>query len=168
MKLYRSLSVNELDRLLKDGTVAGRYNLSTEKQSTGVLPQAVCFFAEEEPFWWMDSVHKVFVIIDIPESECTFGSGTYFAARDLAKSRIWSGKKGKTEYHIREAYLDHYSLKDIAAVSLPNYTYRALRPYVELLQKMNIRIMPHPKALQIWGKEKAEEALQKQIRAVME
>ena len=75
MLLYRSIGTREFNALLSNKIIEGKYNLSKEKQSSfdekGLY---VCFFEDE--YWWLDSRHKVCVIVDILEEKLKKGYET--------------------------------------------------------------------------------------------
>lgn len=146
MLLYRSIGGNELYVLLSKGIIKGQYNLSKEKQSSfdkkGLY---VCFFEDE--YWWLDSRHKVCVIVDIPEEKLKKGTGIYFASKNMAKTHIWSGRRGSECYELKERYAKSYSIDNVVAISLPNYVESSLKWYKETIKQKGIKIIDNPKVV---------------------
>lgn len=146
MLLYRSIGTREFNALLSNKIIEGKYNLSKEKQSSfdeeGLY---VCFFEDE--YWWLDSRHKVCVNVDIPEEELKEGIGVYYASKNMAKTHIWSGRSGNECYKLKERYAKSYSLNNVVAISLPNYTESALKQYKEIIKQKGIKIIDNPKVV---------------------
>lgn len=146
MLLYRSIGVREFDTLLSNRIIEGKYNVSKEKQSSfdedGLY---VCFFEDE--YWWLDSRHKVCVVVDISEEELKEGIGVYHASKNMAKTHIWSGRRGSECYELKERYAKSYSLDNVVAISLPNYTELALKQYKETIKQKGIKIIDNPKVV---------------------
>lgn len=146
MLLYRSIGTREFNALLSNKIIEGKYNLSKEKQSSfdeeGLY---VCFFEDE--YWWLDSRHKVCVNVDIPEEELKEGIGVYYASKNMAKTHIWSGRSGNECYELKERYAKSYSLNNVVAISLPNYTESALKQYKEIIKQKGIKIIDNPKVV---------------------
>lgn len=146
MLLYRSIGEREFDALLSNRIIEGKYNVSKEKQSSfdkeGLY---VCFFEDE--YWWLDSRHKVCVIVDIPKEELKEGIGIYFASKNMAKTHIWSGRRGSECYELKEKYAKSYSLDNVVAISLPNYVESSLERYKEIIKQKGIKIIDNPKTI---------------------
>lgn len=146
MLLHRSMNETEFRTLLSGKPVIGRYNVKNQMQSSfeeeGLY---VCFF--EDDYWWIDANHKICAIVDIPEEKLGKGFGTYFASKNMAKTHIWSGRRGSELYLLNECYAKSYSIEDVVSISLPHWTDTALKPYKEQLGSMNIDIMVRPDIL---------------------
>jgi hypothetical protein len=119
MRIGRSIGEAELRMLLSGSVVNGKYNCSTESQNSNKDKNVVCFFVDDVK--WQDKAHKFFIICDIPASRLKFGVGEYWAAKTMAKTNIWTGRRGDTLYGIREAYIQSYSIADVKAIYLYNY-----------------------------------------------
>lgn len=116
MILYRSIGIEEFKKLINGDNIEGRYDLSKERQSTSNLKNVICFFTDE--YWWLDKSHTICIKLDIPENRLQFGIGTYYAPKILAKTRVWSGRRGTEKYNLGEAYSLKYNIQDVIAVSL--------------------------------------------------
>lgn len=117
MKLYRSIGETELNALLNDIVITGRYKNADEQYNTGSLNNVVCFFAE--PIRWKDARHQFHISIEIDDDDKRIverGVGTYMAAKAFATTKIWTGRKGSVKYELPEAYLSEYSVKDVRIV----------------------------------------------------
>lgn len=117
MLIYRSIGIMELLVLLNDKTVNGRYNNSTEKQNDSTDDNIVCFFTA--PYRWQDKNHRFHIILDIKENDKRIvgkGKGIYFAAKNFAETKVWTGRKGSVEYFLPEIYLSNYSASDIISI----------------------------------------------------
>ena len=109
---YRSISENELISLLQHQVIEGRFDNSSEKQTTGSAANVVAFFTN--PIKWEDKAHKFFI-------QCTFnrdriietGVGKYYASDTLSKTGIWTGRTGTYSYSLDEFYVSSYSLNDV-------------------------------------------------------
>lgn len=119
MLIYRSIGERELFQLLNGNIIYGQYDCSAEKQNSSKKTNAICCFVEK--YFWKDSKHKFFVILDIPNNQIELGKGIYYASKNLSKTKIWSGRKGNTVYEIQEAYIDKYSYKNVCTIYLGNY-----------------------------------------------
>lgn len=144
MLLHRSLGLGEFYSLINGEKILGKYNLKKEAQNSyskdGLF---VCFF--EDDYWWIGgSEHSICVIVDIPESRLKKGTGTYWASKNMAKTHIWSGRRGDELYELKERYAPYYSLKDVKSISLPDFAEHALTHYREILSQANITIMERP------------------------
>lgn len=116
MKLFRSIGTEEFLSLISNGMIHGKYNCITEQQNDCDMKGVCCFYVDE--VMWIDKKHRFLVVVDIPEEELCFGNGTYFAAKDFAKTKVWSGRNGNTKYSVREAYCDSYSLSQVKEIFL--------------------------------------------------
>lgn len=115
MILYRTIGYAELQAILIDGHVHGRYNNSTEKQNNSNLKKVCCFFNEE--IHWQDGTHEYFIVVDIPEDKVVgTGVGTYYASKSFAKTKIWTGRRGSEEYKLDEVYTSGYSIENIKEI----------------------------------------------------
>lgn len=141
MLLYRSIGEKELFKLLDGDIIYGQYNCSKEIQNSSKKTNAICCFVEK--YFWSDSKHKFFVILDIPNNQIELGNGFYDASKNLSKTKIWSGRRGNTTYTIQEAYIDEYSYKNVRTIYLGNYfTKRRMKEYVlPKLEKYNINVI---------------------------
>lgn len=142
MILYRSIGLTELNMLIKTGTVNGRYHILNERQSSGTIIDAICTFTE--PIKWYDKNHQFFVILDIPESQIAeYGTGKYYAAKNFADTKVWTGRRGKTEYILNEAYLSNYSIQNVVKVYAysPNFTTTTFNELKSELNKFNINLI---------------------------
>lgn len=115
MILYRSIGDSELTALLMDGHVHGRYNNATEAQNNSELNKVCCFFTDE--IRWTDGCHSYFLKVDVPsEKILQTGVGVYYASKDFAKTKIWTGRRGSVEYKLGEVYVSEYSLADVKSI----------------------------------------------------
>lgn len=120
MLLYRSIGEKELRNLFQeDGKILGQYNCKIEGQNNCNSSATCCFFVDE--ILWKDANHRFMIVVDIPEDYLTFGIGTYFAAKSLAKTKIWSGRDGSEIYKLREAYINSYKISQVKEVYLFDY-----------------------------------------------
>lgn len=120
MIVYRSIGSKELYQLFSgSGKINGMYNCSKEKQNTSNIGNACCFFIDNVR--WYDKNHRFFLVLDIPEEYLEFGIGEYYAGSSLAKTNVWSGRKGNTLYKIREAYSTHYNISNIKEIHVDGY-----------------------------------------------
>lgn len=120
MLLYRSIGEKELRNLFEeDGKIFGQYNCKIESQNSHNSSATCCFFVDE--ILWKDVNHRFMIVVDIPEDCLTFGTGTYFAAKSLAKTKIWSGRDGSEIYKLREAYINSYKISQVKEVYLFDY-----------------------------------------------
>ena len=120
MLLYRSIGEKELRNLFQeDSKILGQYNCKIEGQNNCNSSATCCFFVDE--ILWKDANHRFMIVVDIPEDYLTFGIGTYFAAKSLAKTKIWSGRDGSEIYKLREAYINSYKISQVKEVYLFDY-----------------------------------------------
>ena len=120
MRLYRSIGSEELKALFNiKCPIIGKYHCSNENQNTSNLQNAVCFFVDE--IRWKDSDHEFLVVVDIPTTKLEFGIGTYYAAKSLKDTQIWTGRSGGYAYGLREAYAENYSIKDVVELYIFNH-----------------------------------------------
>lgn len=110
---YRSIGDEELDLLLNGETIIGRFDSSSEKQTTSNQSNAIYFF--EKPYMWSDKYHRFMVEVKIPIKDINKSVGTYFASSDLNDTKIWTGRRGKTKYELDEFSIKKYSIKDVNA-----------------------------------------------------
>ena len=112
---YRSIGDSELDILCNNETVVGRYNNSTEKQNDSKATNVVCFFTE--PYKWEDAAHYIHIKCQFNKNDIVdFGTGIYYAGKSLGKTKVWTGRRGKTGYKIDEFYVSSYNIDNVVAV----------------------------------------------------
>lgn len=140
MLLHRCMSEREFLSLLKGEIIYGMYDIGSEPQSSGTMQSAVSFYVDD--VWWVDKVHKIFAIVELPDCFIELGYGTYWASKEFEKTHIWTGRRGKTQYRVKEAYAPNYALNNVHMISLPNHTdsYKAM--YREKLKYFNVQEMP--------------------------
>lgn len=115
VKLYRSIGDSELMALLIDGHVHGRYNNSYEAQNNSNLEKVCACFIK--PYRWFDKKHKYFIEIEIERIRVLeFGKGLYYASKKFGQTKIWTGRIGKTEYWLEEAYISLYCISDVKSI----------------------------------------------------
>lgn len=143
MWLNRSISISELNALLTGEVIYGRYNLSTEKQSTCDKDNMFSFYIAD--YWWIDSSHRFSIIVDIPDNRLSYGLGTYYASKSFEKTHIWSGRRGKVEYQVLEYYCESYSINDVLFISgLDSFNKSYQKYYSQKLSEYGVRIMLSP------------------------
>lgn len=121
---YRSIGERELLFLINShNPVYGQSILSNyagcgcNKTKYGMI----CFF--KEPYKWRDSSHKFDIVVNLNNNNVEEGIATYMASKDFGKTKIWTGKTGKTEYKINELYTRFYNPEDIIELDIgANYT----------------------------------------------
>lgn len=115
---YRSIGYEEFSILVKaNNPVYGRrcwkgFDYTTCSADYGV----VCFF--QEPYYWHDKKHVIDIQVDLKNP--ILGVGTYMSAKSFEKTRIWTGREGKTKYELPEAYVRCYWPKQIMKIDLHN------------------------------------------------
>ena len=121
----RSIGHKELDLLLKGILIEGQYNLELERQSTGNIKKAVCFFetnTETKPFEWRDKNHIHTVTIKPPHlkkgKHFQKGIGTYYVSKNTLDLGVWAGRKGSNKIKLNEAYFNNYSIYDIVELKI--------------------------------------------------
>lgn len=142
MRLYRSIGLTELNMLIKTGTVNGRYQILNERQSSGTIIDAICTFIE--PIKWHDKNHQFFVVLNVSESQIAeYGKGKYYAAKNFADTKIWTGRRGKTEYILNEAYLFNYSIQNVVKIYAysKDFTTTTFNELTSELTKFNINLI---------------------------
>ena len=77
----------------------------------------VCFFKED--YKWRDKRHIFDIVVELKDP--IEGIGVYQASKALARTHIWYGRDGKTEYKLPELYVRSYSLEDVVAINLNNF-----------------------------------------------
>ena len=111
---YRTIGIAELKHLLDGDTINGRYSNSSEKQNKSSLENVVCFFTT--PLMWDDKDHLVMIKCKFDDKDVLeVGQGDYYAASNLRKTNIWSGKRGNTKYKIEEFYTKSYNIQNVVA-----------------------------------------------------
>lgn len=78
------------------------------------MENVVCFFTDK--YFWHDGNHKFDIEVDIDEKCLTFGEGIYFASKAFGKTKVWTGRRGKVEYMLREAYAESYDSSNIKRI----------------------------------------------------
>ena len=112
---YRSISFNELDKLLNNEVIEGQFDNASEIQNDSDLSNVVGFFKDK--YAWKDSSHEILIKCSFNEDEIVgYGKGKYFASNDFAKSNIWTGRRGKVEYNLDEFYVDSYNLNNLVCL----------------------------------------------------
>lgn len=118
---YRSIGYSELCMLFfANNPVYGKEKwLNTCWTKADIFPDygVVCFFAED--YKWHDKEHKFDITVELKDP--IHGWGDYMASQALAKTHIWYGRTGKTNYHLPELYVRSYSLEDIRSIDLRGY-----------------------------------------------
>lgn len=117
MRVYRSIGDSELQKLMNEEIIEGKYCSFKPSENiikTNDLKSAVCFFTER--FRWKDAEHKIFLEVEIPDKELSFGIGIYYAAKNLMKTKTWSGRRGSTRYELNEAYTKEYDSSNVRAI----------------------------------------------------
>lgn len=119
---YRSIGETELNFLLFSGNpVYGQQKINNyvgcgcKNGRYGM----VSFF--KEPYKWTDVSHKYDIAVDLSKREVEEGTGTYLATKDFGKTKVWTGREGKTEYKIEELYTRFYEQSDIVSLNLRNH-----------------------------------------------
>lgn len=140
---YRSLGETELNFLiLSENPVYGQQKINNyigcgcQNNKYGM----VSFF--KELYKWADASHKYDVVVDLSKREVEEGIGTYLAAKDFGKTKVWTGREGKTEYKIEELYTRFYEPSDILSLNIrgrfaDSYVNRVILPFCE---KYNIKL----------------------------
>ncbi len=121
MKLYRSIGDEEFFSLLHGDSIEGRY--CNFKKNENVLDKedigsVVCFFVDK--IRWKDAKHTFFLEVEIPDEELIFGTGIYYAAKSLGKTKTWTGRNGHCKYEFKEAYAKKYNVSNIKAIYFGN------------------------------------------------
>lgn len=119
MKGYRSIGVNELKMLVEaDNPVYGIQRWDDRAETTCNLPYGVvCFFLDN--IKWHDKVHKFDIVVELDDAQ--IGEGTYMASKEFGTSKVWTGKEGKTEYKLKEAYVRYYTPENIKELDYNGY-----------------------------------------------
>jgi hypothetical protein len=127
---YRSISKNEFFKLLDGETIKGTFDNSQEKQTTSNAANVVAFYKNK--YRWKDARHVFFIKCKFNESDIVdTGIGTYYASKDFAKTKVWTGRRGNTEYQLDEFYVSEYNLDNVVA-----FDYEALSLFNDDYQKM--------------------------------
>ena len=118
---YRSIGDDELSFLIfSHNPIYGRRIISAwmgcgcKESKFGM----VSFF--KEPYIWKDSLHKFNLKVDL-KGNIEEGIATYKASKDFGKTRIWTGREGKTEYKISELYVRFYNPEDIVELNIGSH-----------------------------------------------
>lgn len=142
MKLYRSIGDEEFVTLLQGRDIIGKYHSFNEREhiiktnNAESLGNVVCFFTER--IAWKDRYHKIFIEIEIPNEKLYFGTGIYYAAKSLEKTKIWSGRRGNIRYEFQEAYVEKYNSSNVRAIFVGNrYADWYIKKYVLPWAKKN-------------------------------
>lgn len=117
---YRSIGDAELYFLVgSDNPVYGTRKWNKTRGSGCPVSNygTVCFFLE--PYRWRDSNHLIDIEVELPDDTPT-GIATYMASANLPKTKIFTGREGKTETKIKEAYPKFYRPEDIKELHLNN------------------------------------------------
>lgn len=146
MILRRSIGDTEMYALLHGDVIKGRYNIANEGQSScHKKGNFVCFFVDD--YWWIDTKsHRFCITVDIPEDRLSFGEGIYYAAASMAKTHIWSGKRGNELYVLKEAYVKKYSIKDVVSFAIDDDTYNQETHdwVINRMKEQNVAIVDMP------------------------
>ena len=109
---YRSIGLAEFEELLEGNKVQGRYNNENEKQNNSNIKNVVCFFKDK--IMWRDSAHCILIECKFSNEEISeSGTGQYWAAKNFKDTKIWTGRRGNTNYELDEIYVKEYSLKNV-------------------------------------------------------
>lgn len=111
---YRSVSAEELITLLQNKPVEGRFDNSSEKQTTGSASNVVAFFTN--PIKWEDKSHMFLIQCKFNKNDIVeTGTGKYYASDTLSKTGIWTGRTGTYSYSLDEFYVNSYSIRNVTA-----------------------------------------------------
>lgn len=138
---YRTIGYEEIKFLINaENPVYGRFKYSNLAESGCTLPYgAISFFVDD--IKWHDSNHKVDIVVSLPDNTQK-GTATYMAAKSFGDTKIFTGKTGKTEFKVEEAYARCYEPKDIISMELNglfanHFIQSAVKPFCE---KYNIKL----------------------------
>ncbi len=113
---YRSVGISELNALLNGESIFGRYDNSSEPQNTSDLQNVVACF--EDKIRWDDKYHRFFLELCVPVTAIAgYGTGTYYASKKFAKTKIWTGRRGSVRYDLKEIYLPEYDIRDVVSIN---------------------------------------------------
>ena len=117
---YRTIGRNEFYRLVDyKEVIKGNFDNSSEKQNTSSANGVIAFY--KEPYKWFDARHNFFIKCKFNKSDIVDeGIGTYYASKDFGKTKIWTGRRGNSEYNIDEFYVSEYSLDNVVSIKYDN------------------------------------------------
>lgn len=169
---YRSIGEKELQMLLNGETIYGQFDNSAERQNDSNEKDVVGFFAK--PYAWHDKRHRFTVKCRLNPDELSYGNGVYYAAKDLDKTKIWTGRRGKVEYNLDEMYAKSYDINDVISIialkgnnPFDMYTDDVSQEYLDKLKELGIpvesldnlkeSVLLEAKASQLRNKTKSED-----------
>lgn len=113
---YRSIGVSEFNMLVKaQNPIYGKQCWKGfDYNSCDVDYGVVCFF--QEPYRWKDKQHLFDIQVELKDP--ILGTGKYMAAKSFGETRVWTGREGKTEYILPEAYVRCYFPEQIKSIDI--------------------------------------------------
>lgn len=142
---YRSIGEKELYKLLNGETIHGQFDNSAERQNESNEKDVVCFFTK--PYAWHDKRHQFTIKCKLNPDKLSYGSGVYYAAKNLDKTKIWTGRRGKVEYNLDEIYAKSYDINNVVSMIALNgdnpfdmYTDDVSQEYLNKLKELGIPI----------------------------
>ena len=113
IKGYRSIGEAELEMLLDGDTIKGRFDSSSENQTSSDSKNVIYFF--KDPYMWKDKYHKFMIEAEFDISDTSASTGTYYASDKMRDTRIWTGRRGNTEYKLDEFTVNEYNIDNVTA-----------------------------------------------------
>ncbi len=148
MVVYRSIGEEELMFLINtDNPVYGNCRGYTGCGIQNFPYGVVSFFKEN--IRWKDSFHLFHITVNIPDNALSCIS-TYWASKDFGKTKVWTGREGKTEYKIEECFTRCYWPTDIIGLEVCDscYTDTAIKNnIVPFCRKYNIKLTKNGKEI---------------------
>lgn len=121
MKCYRSISRDELAKLLLGIPITGRWSKGHHSECgySGYFGSVVCAF--EEDVRWEDSEHVFFVELDIPEERIVQkATSVWMMPKSFAKTKTYRGRSGDIRYDLKEVFFKEYDIRDVVSVTAIN------------------------------------------------
>ena len=109
---YRSIGLSEFYELLDNREIMGKFSNSEEKQNNSNLDNIICFFKDK--IMWKNVNHEILIKCQFNEKDIIdFGTGQYWASKDFAKTKVWTGRRGTVSYNLDEFYVKKYTLNNV-------------------------------------------------------
>lgn len=139
---YRSIGEDELNFLISsDNPVYGRFKYALLEECGCTLPYGVVsFFADN--YKWRDSSHLFDIKVELP-GDAQVATSYYNASKDFAKTKVFTGRWGKTRHKVKEIFVRSYKPEDIMELNLRNrYTDTYVKNVVvPFCNKYNIKLI---------------------------
>ena len=121
MKCYRSISKDELAKLMLGIPITGKWSKGHHSECgySGYFGSVVCAF--EEDIRWDDSDHVFLVELDIPEDRILQkATSVWMMPKTFAKTKTYKGRSGDQKYDLKEVYFKEYDIRDVVSATAIN------------------------------------------------